>query len=91
MKNLAIVLALVLTGCGPSVVYRDRPVTVNVPVVQPCAAPRPEHPGTLESRTPDWPSLDVRQKAAWVGRHGLDLLAYAEQLNAATASCPAVD
>jgi hypothetical protein len=87
-KLYAMAFALTLTACSPQVVYRDRVQTVSIPVAQPCATTRPAHPGTLESRTPDWADLDVRQKAAWVGRHGLDLRTYGEQLDAATAGCP---
>jgi hypothetical protein len=43
---------------------------------------------SLESQTPNWADLDVRQKAAWVGRHALALRTYGEQLAAATAACP---
>lgn len=79
---------LCLSACSPRVIYKDRPVVVNVPVVQPCAGVRPTEPIALKDRTPDWDSLDVRQKAALVAKQGLERQAYGEQLNAATAGCP---
>lgn len=80
------------TACSttddPDVVVRDRPVEVNVPVVQPCAGARPADVVPLKDKTPNWAELDVRQKAAAVGRQGLERQAYGEQLAAATGACP---
>lgn len=43
--GMLVFLALALmAGCSPNVVYRDRVVTVNVPVPQPCAGERPYDP-----------------------------------------------
>lgn len=72
-----------LTACAPRTV-QDRPVVVKVPVSAPCAAKRPQKPDPLPS---GWDSLDVRQKAAAVGKWALDWKGYGEQLEAATAAC----
>lgn len=88
MTRTFIITALLLAGCGGRTIVQDRPVTVRIPVVQPCALPRPEAPAKLSDRTPDWDGLDVRQKAAWVAKHALELRGYGEQLDAATAACP---
>jgi len=78
--------ALLLASCGSTVV-KDRPVRVEVPVTVPCALERPQKPVPLVEQTPGWDSLDVRQKAAAVGKWALELLTYSEQLEAATAGC----
>jgi hypothetical protein len=84
----ALILALAgLSACSPKVVTQDRPVTVLRPVAAPCALPRPAPVPSLESQTPDWSDLDVRQKAAWVSKQALALRTYGEQINAATAAC----
>lgn len=87
MKRIAPLALLALTACGSTIV-QERPVTVSVPVAQPCAGERPERPSSLVSRTPAWNQMDVRQKAAAVGAWALDLLSYGEKLEAATAACP---
>lgn len=85
----AVYTALALSACStPQTVYRDRPVEVKVPVSTPCASLRPDPVPTLVEAYPQWDALDVRQKAAAVARHALDLRTYGEQLNAATAACP---
>lgn len=83
-------LALLLTGCGPKVIWRDRVVSVNVPVAQPCAGERPAAVPTLRERFPDpvWAGMDARQKAAAVSKQAIDLRGHGEQLDAATAGCP---
>lgn len=78
---------LTLGGCGAPVA-KDRPVRVAVPVPQPCARARPAPVVPLKDQAIDWSSLDVKQKAAWVARQGLDHKTYGEQLGAATAACP---
>lgn len=82
--------ALLLAGCGPKVVTRDRPVSVSMPVSQPCAGPRPPAVPILRERFPDpaWAAMDLRQKAAAVGGQALELRGHGEQLAAATAACP---
>lgn len=89
MKYAIIALNVLLAGCGSTVV-KDRPVRVNVPVVQPCVGQRPDPVPTLKQAYPDsvWRSMDARQKAAAVALHAGKLRAYGEQLDAATASCP---
>lgn len=88
-RCVLVLLVAAVTACAtPAPIYRDRPVPVNVPVLQPCAGARPLPVTPLKDKTPDWDSLDVRQKAALVGKQGLDRQTYGEQLNAATAACP---
>ena len=89
MRRVQLVLLfVVLAGCGPRVV-QERPVHVAVPVPQPCVGKRPDPPAPLrEVPDAEWRGLDVRQKAARVGRQGLELRAYGELLDAATAACP---
>ena len=84
----AIVFALLLSGCGDTVV-EERPVRVNVPVTQPCVGNRPALVATLKQDYTDaeWRAMDVRQKSAAVGRKGLERQAYGESLNAATGAC----
>lgn len=86
MKRLACLALLCLSACGHTV--QDRPVSVSVPVPQPCAGQRPAEVIALRDKTPDWDQLDVRQKAALVAKQGLERQTYGEQLNAATAACP---
>ncbi len=93
MKKLLIVALMLISGCAttPSIVYRDRPVEVKVPVAQPCvvgARPKAPVPLNRQYSAETWKALDPRQKAAIVSRHALDLKAYAENINGATAGCP---
>ncbi|MBU3991533.1 MAG: hypothetical protein KKA12_03135 [Alphaproteobacteria bacterium] len=88
MTRSVLVLALLLSGCGGKVIYRDRPVMVSVPVPQPCATTRPARPVSLKVRTRDWSAMDVRQKAAAVGTQLLEEQSYGRHLDAATAGCP---
>jgi hypothetical protein len=81
-------IPLVFLGACTRTIEHDRPVTVKVPVAQPCAGERPARPAALKDTTPDWNTLDVRQKAAVVARQGLSWQTYGEQLDAATAACP---
>lgn len=76
-----------LTACSPRVIYKDHIVTANVPVTQPCAGERPAPVPTLRQAYPDWSTMDVRQKAAAVGKQALDLRGYGEKLRAATGGC----
>ncbi len=90
MKYAVMFAALALASCGKSPVVQERPVSVNVPVPQPCTSgKRPANVPPLRERYSDaeWQALDVRQKAAAVGKQGLDLRAYGEDLNAATGGC----
>ena len=88
-KSIMLFAALALAGCGKTIT-QDRPISVNVPVPQPClAAARPAAVSPLRERYADaeWQAMDVRQKAATVGKHAGDLRAYGEDLNAATGGC----
>lgn len=87
MKRIVIALSVALAGCGGTVV-QDRPVTVLRPVPQPCATVRPAPVIPLKDQAIDWSALDARQKAALVGKQGLDHKTYGERLSAATAACP---
>ena len=88
MRYPVVIGALALAACAPKVITRDVPVEVRVPVAQPCAAERPSPPVPLTRAYPAWSAMDVRQKAAAVGKQALDWQTYAEALNAATAACP---
>ena len=83
---LVVMLALWLIGCTKPV-YRDRVVSVSKPVPQPCAGTRPVAVPTLKERYPDWSGMDVRMKAAAVGKQALELRGFGEQLSAATGAC----
>lgn len=89
----SLLFAAVLTtmGCGGTVI-EDRTVLVDVAIPQPCAGPRPAVVRPLKEQFPpeEWKARDVRQKAAAVGKQGLDRQTFGEQLDAATAACPEV-
>lgn len=88
MKYAVLFTALALAGCGGSAPVQERPVQTLVPVAQPCTdGPRPAPVPSLKQAVPDWYQRDVRQKSALVGKQGLDLRAYGEDLNAATGGC----
>lgn len=87
MKPTICLAVLVLSACSPKVVTKDRPVTVKVPVAAPCAFQRPDKPLPLPGH---WTALDVRQKAAALGKYAIEWTNYAEALNAATAACPEI-
>ncbi|MDZ4307544.1 hypothetical protein [Allopontixanthobacter sp.] len=92
IAGLALASAMA-SGCSSSgTIVRDRPVEVRVPVPQPCAGPRPARIIPLKDQLTfeDWIARDVRQKAATIGKQALDRQTYGEQLDAATAACPAV-
>lgn len=89
--SLAIVATLSACATTPQVIYRDKPVTVEVPVAQPCVAGvRPVAPLPLNKlySAAQWGALDPKQKAAIVARHTADLKTYGENINGATANCP---
>lgn len=73
-----------LAACSGRTVVQDRPVTVLTPVAVPCALERPAKPGPLPG---NWDALDVRQKAAAVGKAAIEWRDYGEALDAATAGC----
>lgn len=91
---LIVIIAFTVAGCAKdSVIVRDRPVEVLVPVSQPCALPRPEPIAPIKERIDarEWQSRDVRQKAAEVARQALLRQQYGEQLDAATGACAEID
>lgn len=81
-------LLIALTGCTKTIT-QDRPVVVKVPVSAPCVGARPSPVPTLQERFPDavWAGMDVRQKAAAVGKQVLDRQAYGARLDAAIGGC----
>lgn len=87
MRRIVIVATIIAAACSPRVIYKDRIVEVSVPVTQPCATERPAPVPTLKQAYPDWSTMDVRQKAAAVGKQAMDLRGYGERLDAATGGC----
>jgi len=85
MKYALILSLVALAACAPKVV-QDRPVTVKVPVPARCVTVWPLKPQPLPDGS-QWAQMDVRQKAAAVGKYALDQKGYAEQLEAATGGC----
>lgn len=88
----SLLAALLLSGCAttPSVIYRDRPVEVKVPVAQPCVVgARPVAPLALNKQftLDQWKAFDAKQKSALVSQHALELKTYGESVNGATAGC----
>lgn len=85
----ALAILAFLAACGGEVV-RDRAQIASIPVVQPCAGPRPATVKPLLERYTDdmWSSMDLVQKLAVTGLQALDRQDYGNQLNAATAACP---
>lgn len=87
---VAVIAVTLLAGCSGSAVTHKTLVDVPVPVAQPCVdGDRPETVKPLKEQiTPEaWGQMDVRQKSALVGKQGLDLRTYGENLNAATGGC----
>lgn len=91
MRTLTPICLLLVSGaCTSTPVVEDRPVTVQVPVSQPCATARPARVTPLRDTVPpdQWKQRDVRQKAAAVSAQGLAHQQYGEDLAAATGACP---
>lgn len=91
IRILAAGLTLMLSACGGAAVVQDRPITVNVPVAQPCVSgQRPPLVVPLKMALTDeeWAAMDVKQKSARVGTQMLDRMKYGEDLRAATGGCP---
>lgn len=86
MNRLVIALAIALAGCSHTPVVRDRPVSVSIPVPQPCVTSRPAEPARIDDG--EWAEMDVRQKAARVGERALAWMTYGQQLYASTGACP---
>ncbi len=87
MKHALILALLALSACSPKVVTKERPVIVKTPVAAPCSFPRPDKPLPLPGH---WAQMDLRQKAAALGKYAIEWTNYAEALNAATAACPEI-
>lgn len=90
MKYPLFAILTALTACAGPTTVQDRPVRVNVPVAVPCrlASPAPVQSLSMLYPVDVWKAMDVRMKAAAVGKWALELRGYSEQLNAATAACP---
>ncbi len=88
LKVILLLAPATLTACTKTIT-QDRLVVTKVPVVVPCVVERPAPPTSLKSAYPDeqWAAMDVRQKAAAVGKWGLDQQAYGRRLDASTAGC----
>lgn len=89
-KPAILIVAALLGGCAQDTVIEERIVKVDRPVPQPCAGSRPADvtPLSEEYTDPEWYAMDVRQKAAAVGRKGLERQQHGEALAAATGACP---
>lgn len=93
LKHVILIAAVLATGAckGPEIITRDRPVVVRVPAIQPCSTARPAAVVPLNqrlARTHWYGEMDVRQKAAAVGRQVDAHASYGESLTAATGACP---
>ena len=86
MRLASICLISALTACSPRVVTKERPVTVRVPVAVPCVTTWPQKPPPLPDGV-HWAQMDVRMKAATIGKHAIELKNYAGNLEAATGGC----
>lgn len=93
MKFLSIAFLAIfycgLSGCAGTV-RKNVPVPVKIAVAQPCvqgSRPTPVIPLNQALSDDEWKKLDVRQKAATIGRQGLALKSFSEDLNAATGGC----
>jgi hypothetical protein len=78
-----------LSACTPKVITRDVPVTVKVPVSAPCVTGWPQKPPPLPDAS-HWAQMDVRMKAAALGKYAIEMTNYDEALRAATAACPEI-
>lgn len=93
MKYVLLVLLIAaLAACTtskPDVVLRDRVVTVNKPVLQPCVGERPAPPPTVSERISDaeWHALSGIQALVEAGKSGLDWFRYSQRLETETSGC----
>ncbi len=93
---LLIGTAVLLAGCAtapkPGTVYRYRTVTVDRPVFQPCADPRPTSPKSMVAEVPDaaWNAMTRFERDKALGQKAIEIAGYAGALKAATAACPEV-
>lgn len=89
MRLSLLLLALLLSACGPRVIYKDRVQTVSVPVSTPCVSgTRPEPVKPLKEKYPDWYEKSPKQQAELFAMHAIEQANYALSLNAATSACP---
>ena len=86
MKPSLCLALLALSACSPKVITRDMPVTVKIPISQPCVTNWPQNPQPLPDSN-HWAQMDVRMKAAAIGAYAINQTNYAEALRAATAAC----
>ena len=90
MKIVYVTLAaLMITGCAPQIVYRDRPVEVRVPVSAPCMGERPDEPISLRDQLTreEWDALTTDQRENLMGAQALLRKVYGDRLTAASAGC----
>lgn len=86
MKRAFCLALLALAACSPKVITRDVPVTVKVPVAVDCVTAWPQKPPPLPDGA-HWAQMDVRMKAATIGKYAINLKNYSEALEAATGGC----
>jgi type IV pilus biogenesis protein CpaD/CtpE len=89
MKQLiGLALAIALAGCASA--PKSVPLVAKVPVPQPCVEgerPKKVVPLKQDPSDAEWAEMDLKQRTARAGQWALDLLNYAEDLDAATAGC----
>ena len=83
---LAVAAFTSLNACSPKVITRDVPVETKVPVATPCVSSWPQKPGPLPDGS-HWAQMDVKMKAATIGKHAIELRNFADNLAAATGGC----
>lgn len=86
MRILTCAFICASAACSPKVITRDVPVVTKVPVHTPCVTIWPQKPPPLPDGA-HWAALDLRQKAAAIGKHAIELKNYAGNLEAATGGC----
>jgi hypothetical protein len=86
MKRALCLALLALAACSPKVITRDAPVVTKVPVHSPCVTAWPQKPPPLPDGS-HWAQMDVRMKAAALGKHAIELRNYADNLAASTGGC----
>lgn len=89
MRWPLLLAATFLTACGPRVVTKETIKTVSVPVVQKCAAAKPEAvtPVNQTLTAEQWESLSHKQRAEIMAAQALARLNYSDALAAATSAC----
>lgn len=86
---LPLLLAPLLSACGPRVITRDRVETISVPVIQKCAGERPTTIVPMNQRltAEQWEAMSPKQRAETAAAQALARMSHADELNAATAAC----